>query len=387
MNVVKYIFRNTNDFTVSHTKLDKIKRDCPIAVIPFQLVWARDSLKNKVKTIFKLKYLPNENLLQKIAEEIFMAEVFGDKEDLGVVLFDIMLWHQNRSWELDNLTESDTRKANALEGMTVLSRKRYLEYTTPRLKLLLKNHQPIVTFLIFPLVAKTPIRSIMYFIDIQSRFSFNSIRKAKHKYADDIISYLYEVLILNQKSANKLHSLVKHIYEAEHQKKDSILLRTEIDAISEVDTIITYLKASIEKNTTLVGYTFNIPKLEEKKEHKKRIKAIENNVLEDVKKKSYFKMFMDGISSAQIENLNNYRTGLLHKKGVSSNQPQEFYGSQDSYKSLTKMFDFLMGQHRENSILIIATLALLTDELVKLDKPNFNLSDLPVNSLFNDHVD
>ena len=185
----------------------------------------------------------------------------------------------------------------------------------------------------------------------------------------------YEVLILNQKTANRLHNIVRLIDDTKNKKGEAIMLRSEIDATSEVDIIITYLKASIEKITSLTAYTFNIPRLEEKKEHKKRIKALESNIPEKAKNQPYYKFLIEHISSQQLVKLNNYRTGILHKKGVSANQPQSFYQKKESHNTLLELFNFLIDQHCKT------TLALLTDELVAIDKPDFVLSEIPRESL------
>lgn len=383
MILTKLIFKNTDDFIVSLANPDRIKRDCPIVNIPIQQLWEKDSFKNKFIAVYKMKYTPDEKLIQKIADEIFKEEFFGAEDDLANPLLDLMVWHQNRNWELNSLQKTDIDKADALEAMTNLSRKRYWDYTSPNLNLRLVIRQPIITTIIFPIVAKTPVRSIQYFVDVHSRFAFNAIRKSKHKYADDIISYLYEVLILNQKTANKLHNIVRLIDDAKNRKGEAIMLRSEIDAISEVDIIITYLKASVEKITSLTGYTFNIPKLEEKKEHKKRIRALELNIPEKTKNQHYYEFFIEHISSQKLEKLNNYRTGILHKKGISANQPQNFYQKKESHNTLLELFNFLFDQHCKNSTILITTLALLTDELVAIDKPDFALSEIPTKSLIN----
>lgn len=383
MIFTKYIFKRTDDFIVSLANPDKIKKDCPIVNIPIQQLWERDSFKNRFMAFLKMKYKPDKELIRKIADDIFKEELFGEEDDLANPLLDLMVWHQNRDWVLNNLQEADIDKANALEAMTNLNRKRYWDYISSNLNLRLAIRQPIITFIIFPVVTKTPVRSIQYFVDVHSRFAFNSIRKSKHKYADDIISYLYEVLILNQKTANKLHNIVKLIDDSKKRKGETIMLRSEIDAISEIDITVTYLKASVEKITSLTGYTFNIPKLEEKKEHKKRIKALEFNIPKKVKKQPYYEFLIDHISSHQLEKLNNYRTGILHKKGISANQPQNFYQKKESHNTLLELFDFLFDQHCKNSTILITTLALLTDELVEIDKPDFALNEIPYKSLIN----
>lgn len=381
VNWKTYWFKETEDFLVSLATPKKMKKDCPVVNIPINQLWQRESLSRKIISILKKRYQPQELLIQTIANEIFKEEFFGVKDDLANPMFDLMIWHQNRDWTLGNLKESDNEKADALEAMTNLSRKRYWEMYSPNLNLRLITKQRIIIPLVFPIVAKTPVRSIQYFVDVHSRFAFNSIRKSKHKHADDLISYLNEVLILNQKTANKLHILIKLMDETKRTKKDSVMLTSEIDAISEIDILITYLKASIEKTTSFVGYTFCIPKLEDKKEHKKRINSLESNIPDKVKMQPYYEFFIEHISSAQLQKLNNYRTGILHKKGISTNQPKQFYQSQNSYETITEMFHFLFDQHCKNSTIIIASLSLLTDELIKLDKPNFEISEIPFDSL------
>lgn len=382
--MLEKILNRTDDYIVSLASPENIKQDCPVVNVPMIQLWNHDTAINKVKAFLRLKYKPDQELIQHIAYEIFLKEFFGSKDDLAKPLLDLMIWHQNRKWSLLNLEKSDSGKADALEAMTILSRKRYREYVSPNLNLRLIHRQPIIGPLVFPVVAKIPVRSIQYFIDTHSRYAFDRIRRSKHKYSDEIISYFYEVLILNQKTANKLHSIIKLIDDVKKKNNESIMLRSEIDAISEIDLIIMYLKASVEKMTSLVGYTFGITKLEDKKEHNKRISSLIDQIPEQVKLQPYYKFFIEHISSSQLEKMNNFRTGILHKKGIAKNQPQEFYASKDGYKSLVEMFDFLFEQHCKNSTIVIAVSSLLTDELVKLDKPTFELSEIPFKSLIDE---
>lgn len=384
INWIKFISKKSDDFVVSLAKPENMKKDCPVVTIPIQQIWKRDSRWKRIKAILRLNYQPDEYLIQKIAEEIFIEEFFGTIEDLAKPLFDLMVWHQNRKWELNNLSSEDQEKADALEAMTNLSRKRYWKYTSPDLNLRLVQKQPIIAPLVYPVVAKTPVRSIQYFVDVHSRFAFNSIRKSKHKYASDLISYLYELLIIQQKVVISLHSLIRIIDNARTDKLNSILIKSEIDASLNIDSIVTYLKSSIEKSITLIGYTFCIPKLEDKKEHKKRISALENGIPDTTKQQPYYHFIDEYISSKRLEELNRFRTGILHKKGISTIQPHSFYRDNEAYKKIIDVFHFLFDQHCKNSTILIASLALLTDELVKLDKPDFKLSDIPIESLTNE---
>ncbi|MBK7465914.1 MAG: hypothetical protein IPJ43_03355 [Saprospiraceae bacterium] len=165
------------------------------------------------------------------------------------------------------------------------------------------------------------------------------------------------------------------------KKKEIIMHKSEIDSTSEIDLIVIYLKAMVEKIISLVGYTFGIKNLESKKEHKKRVILLIKHLPEKVKLLTYYEFLIEQLSANQLEKLNNYRTGILHKKGIAKNQPQEFYATNDGYKTLVEMFQFLFEQHCKNSLVLIASAALLTDELVKLDKPKFELIEIPIQSL------
>ncbi|MBK7465913.1 MAG: hypothetical protein IPJ43_03350 [Saprospiraceae bacterium] len=121
-----------------------MKQDCPAVNIPLIQLWNRDTTLNKLKAILRCKYHPRQELIQQIAREIFFEEFFGSKDDLAEPLLELMVWHQNRNWCLLNLENSDSEKANALEAMTHLSRKRYWEYTSPALNLQLIYKQPII---------------------------------------------------------------------------------------------------------------------------------------------------------------------------------------------------------------------------------------------------
>ena len=71
----------------------------------------------------------------------------------------------------------------------------------------------------------------------------------------------------------------------------------------------------------------------------------------------------------------------MHKRGIAKNQPHEFFGSNKGNNTLVDMFNFLFDQHCKNSTILLASLSLLCDELIKLDKPDFDKSDIPVMSL------
>jgi len=373
--LINRILNIKDDYLVGLADPSKIKKDCPVAIVNKEQLWKKEKLLVKFKSVLKLNYTPSIKVVRDTAKEIFKSEFFGTEQDLGPPLFELMLWFQNLEWELNDLTSIDWERADALEQMSKLNRQ--TEFTSPWLNMRLYPKQEVITPLVYPVVAKTPIRSIQYFVDVQSRFTFNSIRKSKHKYADDINSYLYEILTLNQKTANLLHNSVGFMHTIQTEKGESLMMKEELDAISNNDAIITYLKSSIEKIVYLVGYTFEITNLEGKKEHKKRLKVLDQEIPDFVKKQDYYQFFEEHISSKQLEQLNRYRTGVLHKKGLSKNQPHTFAGNKNSIEKLKEMFDFLFDQHCKNSVLLIAALSLLTDELIKLDYPDKMFFNIP----------
>ena len=154
-----------------------------------------------------------------------------------------------------------------------------------------------------------------------------------------------------------------------------------MDAIINADIMFSYLKASIEKTISLIGYTFNIKNLEDKKTHKQKIKNLKEGIPSRVKSLPYYHFIDEFISTGHLEEINKYRTGLLHKKGISELQPHNYFGNPDSPKHLLKLFELLHEQHAKNSAIIIASIALLTDELVELDPPDLKRDDIPTKSL------
>jgi hypothetical protein len=375
--IVKKLLKQDKDFYVSLVDIGINKQGIPIATIPPQLAWCRERATNKIKGLFTLKWIPHNDLLYQIATELFFEEIFGSTEDMGKPLFDLMRWHFDRDWKLDHLSKADIKKSEALEAMTVLTRRRYWEATSPNLNMRLAINAPDVCALLYPIVAKVPIRSIQYFIDVHSSYAFNSIRKSGHQNADDIIAYLYEVLFLQQKIAICLHTYICSTDLTYTNKKNAVLIKNETDAIISAEAIFTYLKASIEKTIALLGCIYGMSNLDSKKTHKAKISALNGGVPEKVKEQAYFKFVSEYISSQNIDELNKYRTGLLHKKGISDLQPHNYYNKSDTHKYLTDLFDVLFQQHIINSAIIICTNALLTDELIKLDPADFKLSDLP----------
>lgn len=375
------INKEEESIIVSLADREKLNSDTPIVVLPVGQIWKRESLLVKRKSIFRLKYKPTESVMSSLARDTWMEELFGTSEDFGEPLFDLMVWHFSREWDLDKLTEEDIVRVDALVAINALNRKRYWDVWSPNLNLRLAQKVPWIGSLIFGVVAKIPIISIQYFVDVNSRYAFNEIRKSGHQYSSELISSLYDILFLQQKIAVCLHAYIRSMDIARREKQKSLFIKDEVDLIINAESIISYLKASIEKMLILIGYIFGNPSIDSKKTHIAKINTLKNIIPESVKINIYYKFVEELISTKNLELLNKYRTAILHKRGIANLLPHKFYANSNSKDTFGPLFKDLHEQHSKNSIILISALALLTDELVKLDRPRFNLSDLPMESL------
>ncbi|MCU0405364.1 MAG: hypothetical protein MUE64_00075 [Ignavibacteriaceae bacterium] len=344
-------------------------------VIKTQNVWKRESLIKKIKSILTLKWLPTERLLNEARETVFFDQVFGDTKDFGNELFKLSKWHNSKEWNIKHLTESDRKKADALEFMTILSGMRYQE-TSDLLHLYLFERFPFICLLTYPMIVKIPVVSIHYFVNIHSSFAFNSIRKSNHPQADKIIDYLYEILYLQQKIAIALHEFLRLTVYTEKLKSETLLMNSEIDAIMSADLLFSYLKASVEKIIVLVGLTYEITDLDNKHEHNKKLKALYEKLPKKILDIYYVKFMLEFFSSENLDELNNYRSGLLHKRGISDLQPHNYVSKNAESLPLKKIFQVLHEQHSKNASVLLGALAILTDRLVLLDPPQENLEDI-----------
>ncbi|MFA7301955.1 MAG: hypothetical protein WC069_06615 [Candidatus Shapirobacteria bacterium] len=339
-------------------------------------LWERESLTKKINSLISFKWTPTENLIKTAAKLIFMNDLFGTSEDYGDKLFELVAWHNSRDWNLNDLAKHDVTKADAIESMTILTRLRY-EQTSDKLHLNLFERAPFMCTLVHPMVVKIPIISFQYFLNIHTHYAFNSIRKANHPQADNLIDYLYEVLYLQQKTAIALHEFLLRIDYANKHKNDALFINAEINAIMNADLIFSYLKASIEKIIVIVGLTFGISNLDSKKEHKKKLAALKNGLPKNLFELFYFQFMFELFSSDNLDELNNYRSGLLHKKGIADLQPHNYVYKKVDSIPLFKIFNVVHEQHAKNTASLIGALALLTDKLVELDFPDIKYEEIP----------
>lgn len=374
--LLKYWFRQDEEIGILLGTIRQ--KGSPIAFVRPEKIWQQETFKKKIQSICTLNWKPSEHLLDKISREVFYEDIFGYPSDYNEALFKINYWHNSKEWDLSHLTENDVNKAESLDALAVLLNTKHRRLTSNYLHLHLFDKVPSICTLLHPMVVKIPVTSIQYCTEIHNAFAFNEIRVANIENTDDIISYIYELQNLQMKTAMSLHELIYLIDYNEKNKGEALLLQAELSAISEAETIINYLKATIEKIIVLIGLMFNLKNLETKKTHKEKLVALYKVIPENVKNLFYFELIQELIKSESIQELNNYRTGLLHKKGISKLQPHSFVGQNVNDLPLRDLFSFMIEQHSKNSAVIISTYALLTDKLVELKRPNIKYEDLPL---------
>lgn len=353
------------------------KRTSMFAAVRTAPLWRCESLSRKIRCILSLKWIPDTEALKAAGRELFLHEVFGEEEDFGPQFFRLSAWHESRNWDLAGLTEHDNKRVEALEAFTVLTRMRLSKFrSSPPLNLHLAIRNPILPITAIPMVAKIPVISFQYFLNIHATFAFASIRRSGHDQTDALISFLYELLFLQQKIAIALHEYIRLSAFSLTDKKDAALINAEVDAIMGADLIFSYLKASLEKTVAMTGLVFGIRNLESMKTHKSRYAALVAAIPEFQKNTPYGIFFLEFVKSENLQELNSYRSGLLHKRGIADLQPHNYVSKESKLVPFRKIFSILHEQHAKNTGVLLSALALLTDKLVEIDPPDMSQDDL-----------
>lgn len=340
-------------------------------------IWRSEPLKTKVRAFLKRRWLPPESKLQEAAREILLDEVFGSPQDLGPWLLQLTHWHQSQSWKLESLTDFDIQRADAMDATTVSTQIRYSRLnTTPQLNLHLADRSPFLMLLPFAMCIKIPVISFQYFLQINSRFAFNSIRSANHPFADDLISYLYEILFIQQKVAISLLNYLKLAAEVASEKQGNALMNGEIEAIIGADSVFPYLKASIEKTLIFTGLIFSITGLDSKTTHGKKLNKLKERIANTAGSTPYGALLLEFLEPENFGEINNFRTGILHKRGISDLQPHNYVGVDPKNLPFIRIYQILHEQHTKNTVALICSLALLTDNLASADLPAFSKEEL-----------
>jgi len=208
---------------------------------------------------------------------------------------------------------------------------------------------------------KIPILSLRYFISINPHLAFNEIRHSNHPESDAIIAYLYDISLIQHKTALALLEYLQHCGNIGPNKADSVLLRDETSIVMKAELIISYLKATIEKNIALIAAIHSLPSPTDLKSHKKRLELLRRRIPDTIRTTPYGELIFEFIGSEHLEELNKYRTAILHKKGLAQLQPHSFTKN-EMFLDLPfgEIFSFLHHQHVKNSSVFLSSLALLT---------------------------
>lgn len=352
--------------------------------IETRALWAPEPFLRKLQSLLRGRWAPSKEMAQAQALDVLRSTIFGGRDDWGDHLMALNGWHFSRDWELTALHDGDRHRADALGSFTVLTRLRYRDVIASPLNLNLAKHSLAICTLTFPMIAKMPVISVMYFLELQSDFAFDAIRRSKHPHADEIIAFLYDLLFLQQKVAISLLEFVRlDAFTAEH-KGEAQLINAEVNAIMSADLVFTYLKASIEKTIALVGVTHGITGLDAKKDHKSRLRLLRAGLPKHIEKVFYAEYLFEFIASGNLQDLNSYRSGLLHKKGIADLQPHNYVGKRAEGIPLRRVYWVMHDQHAKNTSALLIVLALLTDDLVRRDPPPFSLQDIPAETLVSD---
>lgn len=336
-----------------------------VRVLP---LWRELSLYDRIKAIMIRKWVPPNDMLENAAREILLREVFGKEEDFAYTLYNLNLLHQSREWRLDMLTESDNVKVEGLRSSKILLAVKNWTRTSNYLHLSLGTLSVQMCLNLIPASFYIPVMSLRYCLEIQENYTFNSIRKAKHPLADDLIAYLYDILFIQQKIANSFYNLVVLMDKVRNEKTNALMTSNEVDALTIYDTCINYLKATVEKGILLVALTHEIKNLDGYKRHQQKLSALEKNLPQAVKETPYFQFFWKYVQSDSLSELNNLRSGINHKKGVSRLQPHSFVGKKFEETSLWEQFSILKHTHQMNTLMLVGAISMLADNLI-LRKP------------------
>jgi len=346
------------------------RKGMPFAAVYSEPLWQEENLTAKVRSVLRRHWLPSEERIQKVADDVFIENIFGGNEDYGDKLLNLMTWHYQQPPPATALPKADEEKAYSLQVFTQSTRDRFKDLHFARLRLQLAVRSPMICTLAFPMVIKIPILAIRYYVDIDYQHAFAAIRKSGHPQAEGLVAYLYETAFIQQKIAIGFHEYLRLVRHTREHKEQAILTKGEVDALREMDNVLSLLKASLEKMIALLGLAHGITNLTEQKTHTKKVAALKKRLPEATLSLEYWKLIEEFISPENLEVLNNFRNGLLHKRGISALQPHSYVGKPGKDTPFDEIFQPLHEQHAKNTMVFLCTLAILTDQLVRLDPPS-----------------
>lgn len=342
---------------------------CPCAVVYAEPLWRERHLSDKLRSLVTRRWSPEPADVMRAARQIFLDEVFGGEEDLGDILFDLMTEHWRTAWTFPELSDHDTKRAASLRACNVATYQKFRGIQgSPPLNLAFLRRAPVLTLVVVPMLSKIPVVSLRYFVDIHAEFAFNEIKAARHPHADALVSLLYETLFLQHKTALTLLEFASCASRVGQHKREALIVHDELSAIMRADVLFAYLKATIEKALSLLGHTYEIH-LDDKQNHKKRLAALLAALPDYARKTPYAEFLLSSVSADALDELNAFRTGILHKKGIAELQPHSYLRTPGDRNPFPALFETLHEQHFRNSAILIAVLAMLTDDLVRRKPP------------------
>ena len=333
-------------------------------------LWNEEPLKKKLLCALRLNWEPNKDRLVFFAREIAARELFGGPEDFGDKL--LSLWAQigNLQRDFTNLTDSDLAKSEAFTAFTFMTNFRLGTSTQTLLNLKMASAVPTLCILVYPMIAKIPIVSFKWYLNIDFKFACSMIRRSGHPKADRMLAYLYETLFLQQKIAIALAEFARLTSYAIAKKNKAALINAEITAIIFADVVFGYLKASIEKTIVLLGEAFYVSNLDSRGKHEKRVKILEDTIPSCVQDTDYGTFFFEFIKSENFDTANSYRTSLFHKAGIADLQPHTYVDTLPENAPFDKILNIMHFQHTQNTAVLHCALAMITDELCRIDPPS-----------------
>lgn len=361
-----------------------------VAVLNLVEIFRRQPLKTKLLSIIKWRWeTPSNDEMVSITESVLLDDLFGTDLDFGPTLLRINRTVGNRKWDMGALTKLDDQKAMALWVHAAAARLYYRGVETePTLHLNLAMRNYDIAQLALPIAHLFPVTSMAYFIQLNTGYAFNSIRRFVPANADRMIALLYEILFLQQKIAVGLNEYLFLANNVQKKKASTVLTQYEVKAIMHADLLFVHLKASIEKSVALIGTIYGVDNIMDKKRHKQRVEAVAARMPDNIRNQAYGKLVLEFIDEAGHEQLGKYRTGILHKLGMKELQPHTYVGVAPEKLPFLKLFEILQEQHAKNSMIILSALALLTDEIMqRLVKAPTGGSDAPHAVLDNEVFD
>lgn len=340
-------------------------------------LWSKESTATKLRSVLTRGWQPRKDALEEHAQRILLNDMFGDAEDFGPELYDLQRWHHEQEWNFEMLLPADRARADAIEALSALTRLNIgSANTVPRLNLGFAVRAPLLVRLVYPMVVKVPVRSLRSHLETHPHFVFAAIRSSAHPEADGVISYLYELLFLQQKIAHALNEYLRVGAYAQAQKGPALFINAELQAIMGADLVFAYLKASFEKSVALAGLVFGMRSLDSKRSQKARRDAFHGGLPPGIADTPFGAFFLDYLESENLDELNSFRSGLFHKKGIAELQPHTYVGKEEHTLPRAKIFGILHEQHLRSTAVLLCALALLTDRLVQLVPPAISQAEL-----------